>query len=409
MGPKGKKRFLDHEQKLKVIKLHDEGKGGRAIGRIMGMNESSVRRILSKKDELLKSAQAYGCSGFDSRSRPSHLMVKMERYLALYLSRKESEGVPVDKKQIKEKALVFYRAVCQKEGSDPSKFVALNEWLCRFLERKKVKNIRLTGEIHSADEVAAKEYPAAFRQLLEEKGGYHPDCIYNMDEAGLYYKKMPNSTYLSKSVKRARGRKPDKSRVTVLFCVNQSGTHKVKPLVVHTARHPRCFKNLNDMADCPGIYWRSSKKAWITSQISKDWLVNCFVPEARRQCRRNGHEFKVVLTMDNCPAHPQFLVGLHPAVEVVFLPPNTTSLIQPLDQEIISNVKAKYQALVFRQLRSATDDDAEVRLIMEDDRDSDEPDDPEEDPEEDPDDIDPVQGGSRAISLVTNFWKKFTV
>ncbi|XP_054734505.1 tigger transposable element-derived protein 1-like [Anastrepha obliqua] len=42
-------------------------------------------------------------------------------------------------------------------------------------------------------------------------------------------------------------------------------------------------------------------------------------------------DFKVLLILDNAPGHPKDLN--HPNVEIVFLPPNTTSIIQPLDQD----------------------------------------------------------------------------
>ncbi|XP_064096675.1 tigger transposable element-derived protein 1-like [Macrobrachium nipponense] len=178
------------------------------------------------------------------------------------------------------------------------------------------------GEKNSTDELVAKEFPSLLKGIIE-KGRYLPDAIYNRDEAGLQYKRMTKSTFLAKKVKQVRGRKADKSRLAVLFCVNSTGAHRMKPLVVHTAKHPRCYNHLSDMKDAP-VYWSSSKKAWITSTISQDWLLNCFVSDARRKCLLNGREFKVILTLDNCPAHPSFLDGLHPNVRVVFLPPNTT-------------------------------------------------------------------------------------
>ena len=46
---------------------------------------------------------------------------------------------------------------------------------------------------------------------------------------------------------------------------------------------------------------------------------------------QNGLKFKIVLLVDNTPA----LGGLvHPNIQLLFLSPNTTSLIQPLDQGI---------------------------------------------------------------------------
>ena len=227
----------------------------------------------------------------------------------------------------------------------------------------------MTGEAHSADAVTAKEFPDILKGIIEE-GEYHPDAIYNTDEAGLQYKRMPKSTFLAKQVKHSRGHKADKSRFTVLFCVNATGTHKVKPLVVHTAKHSRCYQHLQDMKAAP-VYWRASRTLWLTSLLTKDCLLNCFVPKARRKCREDGRPFDVLLTMDNCPAHPEWLMDIHPNVQVVFLPPNTTSLLQPLDQEVIATVKARYHATVYRQLRHATESNDELRQILAEDSNAD--------------------------------------
>ena len=50
--------------------------------------------------------------------------------------------------------------------------------------------------------------------------------------------------------------------------------------------------------------------------------------------------FKVLLLIDNARGNPQELE--YENVEVKFLPKNTTSLLQPLDQRIISTFKALY-------------------------------------------------------------------
>ena len=56
--------------------------------------------------------------------------------------------------------------------------------------------------------------------------------------------------------------------------------------------------------------------------------------------------------MDIAPAHPPCLehdlVGKYGFIQVKFLPPNTTPLIQPMDQQIISNFKKLYTKALFQ-------------------------------------------------------------
>ena len=58
--------------------------------------------------------------------------------------------------------------------------------------------------------------------------------------------------------------------------------------------------------------------------------------------------------MDNCTAHPN-IKSLN-NIRLEFLPPNTTSLIQPLDQSIIKNLKTFYRKELIQKIKSAVDD-----------------------------------------------------
>ncbi|KAK3889076.1 hypothetical protein Pcinc_006951 [Petrolisthes cinctipes] len=121
-----------------------------------------------------------------------------------------------------------------------------------FLKRKELKHAKFIGECASADDEATRDYPEVLKGIINE-GGYSPHLIYNVDETALYYKAIPKGTYISKHHEQARGRKTGKSRITVMFTVNITGSHKQRPVVVHKASRPRCNKKLRDMDDS-GVY-----------------------------------------------------------------------------------------------------------------------------------------------------------
>ncbi|WP_373401690.1 hypothetical protein, partial [Klebsiella pneumoniae] len=68
--------------------------------------------------------------------------------------------------------------------------------------------------------------------------------------------------------------------------------------------------------------------------------LNCYGSEMGKYCLPNNIPFKIFLIVDNVPGHFPFIGGLHPNIKVVFLPPNTTSVIQSLDQGVIAAFKA---------------------------------------------------------------------
>jgi hypothetical protein len=76
----------------------------------------------------------------------------------------------------------------------------------------------------------------------------------------------------------------------------------------------------------------------------------------QRYCEEN-EEPRGLLVLDNAPGNPENLDSLRSLlpVEVVFLPPNTTSLIQPMDQNVISNFKLYYLRRTFKELVEETD------------------------------------------------------
>ncbi|GFU12742.1 HTH CENPB-type domain-containing protein [Nephila pilipes] len=52
-------------------------------------------------------------------------------------------------------------------------------------------------EAVSTDTDAAEKYPEIFHQLIKEKI-FRPEQIFNMDEAGMFWEKMPSKTFLMK-------------------------------------------------------------------------------------------------------------------------------------------------------------------------------------------------------------------
>ena len=127
-----KRKNITLDVKREVIRKKDAGMGNSAIGRAMDLHESTVRCILRKREEIIKCIEGYGTSAIDSRVRSSSFsaeLVKMERYLTLWVSRKESEGVALDKRAIMVQARKFYECICRKAGKIPAGFKASTGWL----------------------------------------------------------------------------------------------------------------------------------------------------------------------------------------------------------------------------------------------------------------------------------------
>lgn len=133
-----------------------------------------------------------------------------------------------------------------------------------------------------------------------------------------------------------------------MICANSSGTHRIPLLVIGKSKKPKCFKHAKNL---PVVY-RSQKKAWMNGVIFMDWFENTFIPEVKKFQNLTGRSGKVLLLIDNAPSHPstESLNSVDGTVEVKFLPPNVTPLMQPMDQGVIENLKRLYRKQLLRHL-----------------------------------------------------------
>lgn len=107
------------------------------------------------------------------------------------------------------------------------------------------------------------------KRLTSILKSYKANDIYNADETAIFfYKLMPEKTLEFKSVS-CKGGKRSKNRLIVMVCSNMSGTDKLPLLVIGKSARSRCFKNVKSLL----TIYESNRKAWMTSDMFKNWLV----------------------------------------------------------------------------------------------------------------------------------------
>lgn len=191
------------------------------------------------------------------------------------------------------------------------------------------------------------------RALRTIAGDFQDDDVYNMDESALFWRMMPSRGLASQP---QAGIKKDKSRITITFCVNATGTDRLPIWFIGTAAKPRALRNV--AVSTMGGEWRWNKKGWMTTIIMEQWLQAFY--------KHIGTIRRVLLTMDNFSAHHAAIESYPPPanIEVCWLPANSTSCFQPLDQGIIQNCKAYYKRHWLKYILQEFDSNANPQSTM---------------------------------------------
>lgn len=324
MAEKRKRCSLSVAEKRKIINYVNENPLMKKIdiAKKFEIPSSTLATILKSKERFSEE------SGFRANSKRLKLCeyTDVEKCLLTWLKQCRDKNVAIGGPILQEKAQQFAVELGHAE------FRASNGWLHNFKKRNEIIFRKICGESAEVNEEVCDEW----RNKLETQSeGYDPENIFNIDETGLFYKCLPDKTLSFKGDK-CHGGKNSKLRLTVLLGTNCTGTYKLKPLVIGKYKKPRCFKNVENL---PTDY-TSNTKAWMTCDVFNNWLRS-LDKEIKKKKR------KILIFVDNCTAHGDIPPLTN--IKIKYLPANTTSKLQPLDQGIIQSFKMHYRKEVVRR------------------------------------------------------------
>nr|XP_032833715.1 tigger transposable element-derived protein 1 [Petromyzon marinus] len=351
---KRSRKSVTLEIKYKIIKLADNGESNTEIARKLELPRTTVVTILKDKARILEEVKGQAPMQAAYIRQRAGLIAEMEKHLIVWLDDQTRHHVPVSLAIIQAKARSLFEHLKARrgEGSQSETFQASKGWFNRFKSRFKFHEMRVKGEAKSADVATAGDFSRTLAEIIEE-GRYCARQVFNVDETGLFWKKMPSSTYIAKEENSMPGFRSEKDRLTLVLGSNAAGDFKLKPLLVYHSENPRALKGYTK--NTLPVIWKSNPKARVTGAIFEEWFRVYFVPAVKEYCRTNNLAFKAILVLDNAPCHPVSVEGFDPNIKVVFLTPNTTALLQPMDQGVMSSFKAYYLRQTFAQAISATD------------------------------------------------------
>jgi len=170
-------------------------------------------------------------------------------------------------------------------------FKASNGWLEKFNKRYDIRFNSYAGEASDVNEEVVNNWVSRIDDLTV---GFNQKDIFNFDETGLLYKILPKKSYMVKGLKYVGGKKTKQRIKLGLYCSMRG--EKLKPVVIGTAKKPRCFKPISYNINSLGIDYYSNSSAWMTQEIFNKWLFK--INKNFKQENR-----KVLLFVDNCSTH----------------------------------------------------------------------------------------------------------
>ncbi|KAM4834142.1 tigger transposable element-derived protein 2 [Thomomys bottae] len=337
---KRKRVVLTIKDKLDIIKKLEEGISFKKLSVVYGIGESTVRDIKKNKERIINYANSsHPTSGISKRkSMKSSTYEELDRVMIEWFNQQQMDGVPVSGTICAKQARFFFDALGM-EGD----FNASSGWLTRFKQRHGIPKAAGKGTKLKGDETAAREFCDNFQEFVEREN-LLPEQIYGADQSGLFWKCLPTRTLGFDVEQSTSDCRSSRERIIIMCCANATGLHKLNLCVVGKAKRPRAFKG-TDLANLPVTYF-SQKGAWIQQSVFRQWFEKCFVPQVQKHLKSIGLLEKAVLLLDFPPAHPneELLSSDDGRITVKYLPPNVTSLLQPMSQGVLAAIKRYYRA-----------------------------------------------------------------
>lgn len=355
MNKNRKRKVLSLRDKLDVILSIHNGESGKFLSLKYGVGASTISDIKKNSSKIID----YSSRLCENDGNLSRKIMKestnpgMDQAVFKWFVQKRSTGQPISGSLLREKAKSIHEL-----SNCVTHFQASSGWLQRFKSRHGIRSLRICGDKLSADVKASNTFVDTLHDIINESK-YTKDFIYNADETRLDYKALPSKSLVLRNESAAPGFKTSKESVTVLVCANASGTHRLPLLVIGKSKNREIFNSMP-------ISYKYTRKAWINQKIFTEWYEETFVPQVQQFHGLNDNHGNVLLLLDNAPCHPPATVLniIHNSFTIKYLPPNVTSIIQPMDQGVIENFKRIYRKDFLRYIILEDDNQHSIRSII---------------------------------------------
>ena len=189
-----------------------------------------------------------------------------------------------------------------------------------------------------------------YTQLPELLKDTIPQLIYNVDETG--FSRRCSATKLravlctdSQPEKAVYVQKPDETTLTLLACVSLAGKH-LRPYVILPTKsvNKEILAFARPNKECKLVF---HPNGFSTHAVFFDWFREVFLPKIQSQRERmKCPDKKAVLIFDGFAGHESkelYSLAAENNIMLIKIPPHSSHLTQPLDQQVFQTLKAAYR------------------------------------------------------------------
>ena len=184
-----------------------------------------------------------------------------------------------------------------------------------------------------------EEFQRKFKEIIDQENWQNCE-IYNMDQTGLPVELLPDKIIRKKGSKlvplKTKGQ--TKEKITGFFLARADGKRCMPLIVYKGAPKGKIFREVNSFNN-DNIICVTQKKAWCDNDVMTQWIDKVWKRENPRQ--------RKLLILDNFSVHEQCkeLLQYDPQIKVIYLPANSTRLLQPLDLTVNKCIKSNLREL----------------------------------------------------------------
>ena len=342
----GKRKRFSFAEKYEILQELDKGAKRTFVQEKYGVAHGTLAGFIKKREEIeasVKKPTSLAAKNTRQSSFPELDTALLEWFRQI---RSDSSDVSISGADLLLKAEEIVTKLKERDVDGYDLAVVDKNWIDRWKKRHGVAKKLIVGESASADEPAAKTWLDMQVKLIRDE--FADADIFNADETGLFWRMTPDKTLAFKG-EVCKGGKHSKERVTALVAASAAG-EKLPMFVIGKSKRPHCFRGVINLP----VTYEANKNAWMTSTLFEQWCT-------RLNNRMRGQGRKIALILDNFSGHPHLELS---HIKMFFLPPNTTSLTQPMDAGIIKNLKHHYRRFLVKKRLACLDAHVEFKVNL---------------------------------------------